>query len=154
MYLVGKIEENPFSINMWKRTLHISYLSFFSIRTEMREKKDAFDNSLMQWITRVLCRAWCLEDTSALPVAQFPIDGNKYRAKNSTLLLRAFFHLSWRGTVRKVSQTAAAEICDTRLYPVPRNRSGSRIDRNSASNQCLRCCRWTIESGLREHHDV
>lgn len=31
----------------------------------------------------MLCRAWYLEDISDLPVAQFPIDDSKDRAKNS-----------------------------------------------------------------------
>lgn len=74
--------------------------------TKDKRKKGALNNSLMQWITRVLCQAWCLEDMSVLPVARFPINGSKYRAKNSTgsLLLRVFSCLLRRGTVRKALQ--------------------------------------------------
>lgn len=126
-----------------------------SSSTGKRKKKGASDNSLMQWITRVLCRAWCLEDMSALPVAQFPIDGSKYRAKNSTVSPSPCFLppiATWKNP--QVAEANCNEFSESKAIFVD-------VKERKTLNVMLRitvmsafCCRWTIESDHREHHDA
>lgn len=104
--------------------------------------------------SRVLCRAWCLEDMSVLPVARFPIDGSKYRAKNSTASLSfSISSCAYCEFVSRCNQNSEITICN-----LNRRQKTDKIDRPT-SILCITvsrssCCRWTIESGLREHHDA